>query len=218
MIPKCAVIFVVSAFIAAVSVESRAEERLFNEEYGISVMFPNNLHGCVASSGGHPHGFVARISKDQTGCDRGEASRSERAILIYANYNSAFRASADAALGNLCAGSLRKVPIPAEKLSRLSFGGRKSAVCVAERADHSIDVYVVTQNGKWPSRDHLAEFMTPYINYMAMLHTFGGEFFFSDLDLFITTLRQTSLKKAASGFRGRDADPPTDGSPIKRAR
>ena len=61
--------------------------------------------------------------------------------------------------------------VDASSLSGLIIDGRHSVACDLKRPDGSIDIFVVTQAGRWPQAQTLAEPEVPSVNYTASLHT-----------------------------------------------
>jgi len=93
------------------------------------------------------------------------------AISVYAYGNVTFEKTPEEEIAGLCQKSGHDQE---NTMKGLKFPGRHSAQCQLQRADGSIDIYVVTQAGRWPGAPESQEFKTPYINYTASLHTTQG--------------------------------------------
>ena len=146
--------------------------RFTNLEYRFSASFPDGNTVCTAMSGDHPHGFFVRFDSSSLGCSSPTVDPAISAISVYAYSNATFEQTAEEEVNGLCQnGSGRDEKIAKDSVTNLAFSGRPSAACEITRADGSIDIYVVTQAGKWPQEGGSAGPNAPYVNYTASLHT-----------------------------------------------
>lgn len=149
-----------------------ATQRVSNQEFKFSVSFPAGNVVCTATSGDQPHGFFVRLDASQIDCKNLKKDTAISVISVYAYNNTTFESTPEEELVGLCRerdanGKLSEGRV----LKGLTFKGRHSAACRTIRADGSIDIYVVTQAGKWPSSHDSPDMDAPYINYTASLHT-----------------------------------------------
>jgi hypothetical protein len=181
-------ILLTSFFCAACALASGAL-RVTNEEYRFSVEFPESARVCEATSGSHPHGFYARLnSKD---CHSSEPNIS--VISVNAYNNATFEVSPEQEIDGLC--RKEKAGHDSDAFKDITFAGRHSANCRREREDGSIDIYVVTQAGRWPGKHESQEFESPFVNYMASLHTTQA-FISGDLTKFRRVLSSIRIEYA----------------------
>ena len=139
-------------------------KRLQNAEYRFSVAFPRELRVCNAMSGAQIHGFYVHLGGD---CQAPSGDPAQRAISVYAYFNTIFASTPEEGISGLCRGG---VPDAGVETGTLGFPGRRSAGCHARLDDGSIVVYVVAQAGRWPESEP-SPLDTPYINYTAALRT-----------------------------------------------
>ena len=159
--------------VGAVSSCAAAEViRVTNLEYKFSVTFPAGETVCPAMSGDHPHGFFVRFGSRSSGCSSPSVDSELSAINVHAYSNATFEQTPREEVSGLCGrGNGRDEPAHRASLKALTFGDRLSAACEITRDDGSIDIYVVTQAGKWPQGSESSGPNAPYVNYTASLHT-----------------------------------------------
>ncbi len=143
-------------------------QRVGNQEYRFSVVFPSGFRVCTAKSGDQPHGFFVRLSGGDQECVVGN-SVDVSAISVNAYSNATFETSPEEAIAGLCNKGGGDNEIVA--IGTLSFSGRRSAQCHQQHADGSIDIFVVAQAGQWPGAHESQELNAPYVNYTASLHS-----------------------------------------------
>jgi hypothetical protein len=159
---------------AYVSLAAETDSRdLRNQEYRFSVTFPRDVQVCPATSGGQPHGFFARLTNEEIKCDDTRAETNISVISMYAYSNTTFERSPEDEIEGLCRAGTRE---DGDSIEGLNFPGRRSAQCRVQGADGSIDIYVVTQAGRWPVAQDSQDLTAPYINYTASLHTTENRF------------------------------------------
>src|SRR5262245_17668075 len=70
------------------SMSAFAMDRIVNEEYGFSVLPPDDLQPCEGHSWTHIHGIGVRL--DGTSCESGPSDKLTPAFSIWADYNILF--------------------------------------------------------------------------------------------------------------------------------
>jgi hypothetical protein len=148
--------------------------RIANAEYRFSIAFPGDLRICTAKSGDHPHGYFVLLDPQKTDCNH-QPVDSVREIEIWADGNTLFVKTPEEYATSYCHSQ-----IPSAKrfdLRGLAFRGHRSVACAADSNSGSIEVYVVTQAGKWPQPPSAAaDSGAPYINYWLNLRTSANHF------------------------------------------
>lgn len=161
--------------------------RIESAQYQFSVVFPEGLPVCPAMSGEQVHGYYVHFGSVATDCNTVEGVGAT--ISVYAYANTTFEQTPKDEATSLChfESSDRRIDI-----ASLTFPGRLSASCRNGNADGSIDIFVVTQAGRWPDAGKFPEFDSPYVNYIATLHTFSNRID-GDLDVFRKVLASVEI-------------------------
>ncbi len=135
-----------------------------NEEFQFKVEIPNNAPFCKPEPGEHNHGLDIFLDRGNSSC---RELMTRPFIGIYADYNAEFASNASEESRVQC-GYLGRSAVRAPR--DLSLGFYQSASCRVDHSDEWVDIFVVTQSGKWPlgGNDNNS---TPYLNYKALLHT-----------------------------------------------
>jgi hypothetical protein len=182
-----------SIFLVVLCAAQLGASRHTNNEFGLEVRFPGGLAVCPASSGGHPHGFYARLGGEHLSC--GDHQENEAAMGIYASYNTSFRTSPQANL------PCRTGSSPGRKLvdiRNLAIGNLRSVSCAIRLDDGTLQIFVAAQGGSWGTGAQSAEFRSPYIDYMASLSTRPNRAR-RDMESFRLFLSQTVIHHVVGG-------------------
>jgi hypothetical protein len=178
-------------YVAVTDTFASDTQRVRNQEYNFSVVFPGGSPVCTATSGDQPHGFFVRLSATQGDCRNVDKEPNVSVISVNAYSNATFENSPEEEIAGLC----RKGRAGDERgaMKGLTFVGRRSANCQLKQADGSIDIYVVTQAGQWPGAHESQELKAPYINYTASLHSTQDRMF-GDLKAFRRVLNSVRIE------------------------
>ncbi len=138
-----------------------------NEEFQFNVETPDNAPLCKAQPGERNHGLDIFLDHGSSSC---RELMTRPFIGIYADYNAEFSPNASEESRLQCSylgQDVSDAPVD------LSFGSYQSASCRVDHSDEWVDIFVVTQSGKWPAGGG-NDNPTPYFNYKALLHTTRG--------------------------------------------
>jgi hypothetical protein len=159
--------FVALGWLATLAAPAFAETYR-NPEFGFAVELPPGLPTCQKPVGEPDQGVAVFLDAGPGGCI-GAAGRP--LVTVFGRYNADHQPSPEAELRRACAllpG--RQLPAPPD----LAIGHLESAACRVNRPDGWIDILVVAQAGQRPEALGEASTVaqaTPFINYMALLHT-----------------------------------------------
>jgi hypothetical protein len=174
-------------------VSAAAWQQLHNEEYRFGVTIPSNAISCEEATGGHPTGFSVLLNPTNQGC---KSRVPQPYIGVFGEYNVLYDRSPPQAMGRLC--EPERSRSHATESPALAFPGHPSAVCEEHESAGWINVFVVAQAGQWPPGGDEKP-GTPYINYVAQLHT-TPERLTEDLKEFEKTLATVQIFSDCSTF------------------
>jgi len=150
---------------------SGQKTRYTNEEYGFSVVAPENLPTCRGSESASRHdtGIVLFLDDGPNGCVEVQARPH---VAISASYNAMFAKSLDEALPRY-----EDSVVPSERAGEqksaptdIAFHGRASAASRWDRRDGWIEIGVVTHGGILREGAGVGSAF-PEVRYLAALHT-----------------------------------------------